>query len=393
MLTAIIFIIILGALVLFHELGHFLVARLFKVSCDEFGIGFPPRAIGIYKKDGKWTKVFGNKEITDHDSTVYSINWIPLGGFVKIKGENGDGIDEPDSFAYQKAWKRALILSAGVIMNVIFAWLIMSVAMGLGLPEVVRDSKTNPSYITDRRIQVVQIIPNTAASKADLKAGDTIVSIDNQAFTTTEQIQNYLAGKNGVSLNYKIKRGQEIIDKSITPQALPLTAEDNNVQRVGIGVAIDEIGNVHYPWYRTLIEGAYATGLLLWMIITGIIGLFVQLFSGQSVGEAVAGPVGIATLTGQMVNLGLVYVLQFTAALSLNLAVINILPIPALDGGRLLFLAIEKVRGKPMRKEFEAVFHNIFFILLMLLVLLVTIKDISKLGCLSCQINKLINWF
>jgi regulator of sigma E protease len=391
MLTALTFFIILGLLVFVHELGHFAVARYFGVACDEFGFGFPPRAFGFYKRGGKWLRVWGNREITDHDSTVYSINWIPLGGFVKIKGENDSGNHEPDSFGAQAIWKRALILAAGVIMNVVLAWFILFIAFfATGLPESYDPSQAGNKHYSDPRIQITQIIPNSPAASSGIKAGDVIISIDNQSFASTAAVQDFIKTKAGTPVVYQLRRGGEFLSQTITPQAIQVSETE---QIVGIGVQLDHIATARYPWYQALYRAAISVYLLLMMILVGLGQFFAKLFQGEGSAQAVAGPIGIYGITGQMVDLGLAYVLQFSAALSVNLAVLNILPIPALDGGRLFFLLIEKIRGKVMNRQLELVFNNVFFLLLIALIIVVTVIDISKLGCLSCQLKNLVNKF
>jgi len=382
MLTIIIFFLVLGVLVLVHELGHFLSARYFGVKAEEFGFGFPPRIFGIYKKaNGRWVRVWGDKKVSDAIGTVYSFNWIPLGGFVKIKGENGD-VKDTDSFSVKKIWQRAVILSAGVIMNIFLAGFIITVGLMVGLPQILEDLPDQVK-IKSSMIQIVDVMPNSPASQADFKIGDILIDIDNQTFENYPQVQTFVNEHNGQNLVYTIKRGQDLIDKEVTPTTIKETGKG------GIGIGIAQVGLVRYPWYLAIVEGFKSTFLLLWAIIIGFFSLLARVFSGQSVSAEVAGPVGIATLTGQMVAMGWVYVMQFTAMLSLNLAVINILPIPALDGGRLLFLVIEKIKGKPVKQEIEAMIHNIFFILLLLLILLITFKDVSRLGCLSCRLSNL----
>lgn len=391
MLTAITFFLILGILVFVHELGHFAVARYFKVTCDEFGFGFPPRMLGVYKKQGKWRRVWGSREVTDNESTVYSLNWIPLGGFVKIKGENDNGNHDSDSFGAQKIWKRALILAAGVIMNVILAWFILFVAFAItGLPEAYDASQSWDKYHSDARIQITQVMPASPASQSGVLAGDIIIGIDGNKFASTKEIQDFVQTKAGVKLNYQLRRGEEFMSKEVVPAEM---AVDGDRKIVGIGIQIDQIATVRYPWYQALYKSAVAVYMLLAMIVIGLWQFFAQLFAGKASGSAVAGPIGIYGITGQMVDLGLAYVLQFSAALSLNLAVLNILPIPALDGGRLFFLLIEKIRGKVMNRKLEIIFNNVFFLALMLLVVVVTMIDIGKLGCLSCQIKNLFNKF
>ena len=381
-LTIIIFILVLGLLVLVHEAGHFFASRRFGVKAEEFGFGFPPRMFGLYKKvNGKWKFVWGDKTVNPSDvpGTIYSLNWIPLGGFVKIKGENGE-IKDQDSFATKPAWQRAIMLSAGVIMNVILAWLIITIGLMLGLPQVL-DNLPKDAKITGHQIQIVNVIAESPASKADFKIGDFIEDINDQKFSAYTEVQDFVDKNNGQVLTYTIKRGQTIIDKQVTP----ITMKETN--RGGIGIGIAEIGLVRYPFFTAIAKGFTTTFGLLWMIVVGFFSLLARMFTGHNVSAEVSGPVGIATLTGQMVDMGWVYLMQFVALLSLNLAVINILPIPALDGGRLVFLLIEKVRGKPVKQTTEAMIHNIFFILLLALIIFVTYKDVLKLGCLTCRLG------
>jgi len=423
-LTIIIFLVLLSVLVLVHEFGHFFTARRFGVGAEEFGLGFPPRVFGwqIWKErqvkkitesekievaletealidnreliketiieeksevdEVSWVRRFsfikGNREITEEEQkhgTVYSFNLIPIGGFVKITGENGEDKTDPKSLVNKPIWKRATILSAGVIMNVILAAIIIITGLMLGLPQTIDDSTPLPkgATISNREIQILQILPKSPAEKAGLRPGDAIVAINNNKFTNYSLVQGFVADKAGQSLRYTIKRGQETINKDITPEIISET------KKAGIGVSIAETGLIKFPWYQAILRGLELTGLLLWAIITGLIGLIGQLFAGKNVSASVAGPVGIATLTGQMAQLGFAYLLQFAALLSLNLAVINILPLPALDGGRILFLIIEKIKGTPVKQTTEAMIHNIGFMLLIGLVLLVTFKDIIKL--------------
>lgn len=373
LLTIIIFLIVLSVLVLAHEWGHFMTARKFGVKAEEFGLGFPPRALGFYKNNlGQWKYVFGGKEVTDCPKTVYSLNWLPLGGFVKIKGENGEGENEPDSFASRPVWQRAIMLSAGVVMNIILAMALIIAGFMVGLPQALDSSIDARAQVSDRKIQIVQVIKGSPAEQADLKIGDTIISIDNNKFLNFEELQNYVNSKIGLELNYKIERGQDSIDKKIAPVLMPET------DKGGVGVALSETGIVRYPWYLAAWEGFKTTFILIWVIILAFYELIKGLIVGQGVSVDLAGPVGIATITGQVARLGFVYLMQFTALLSINLAVINFFPFPALDGGRFLFLIIEKIKRKPVRREIENVIHNIGFALLMILVLVVTFRDVAK---------------
>jgi len=412
--TAIIFLLVLSLLVFAHELGHFWTAKKFKVGAPEFGFGFPPRVFGFQLIRGKqlkkvaetesidvkmerdedgmliekitdekreidivvptkrWRFIRGNRELTAEDEaygTVYSLNWIPLGGFVKIKGQDGEEPGDQDSFSAQPIYKRFLILFAGVFMNIILAMALLSIGFMIGLPQ--NTENVHPGGTMEaKKVQIMEVIAGSPAEKAGVKLGDQVVSINDQAIFSEEDIQNFLANKAGQEVTLHIKRYSESQDIKVTPQVL---AETN---RGGIGVLLTASAIVHYPWYQALWEGSKTAILLLWAIIVAFYDLIRNLIGGNAVDGAVAGPVGIATLTGQVARMGFTYLLQFTALLSLNLAVINFLPIPALDGGRAVFLLIEKIKKKPVRKELENVLHNIFFLLLILLIVWVTIKDV-----------------
>ncbi|MCG2695458.1 RIP metalloprotease RseP, partial [Candidatus Parcubacteria bacterium] len=386
-LTIITFIIVLGVLVFVHELGHFLAARKFGVKAEEFGFGFPPRMFGVYKdKQGKWKRVIGGKEVKDAPGTVYSLNWIPIGGFVKIKGEDaaGDGsivggsreaeeksaAPEQDSLTDKPIWQRAIIMSAGVTMNVVLAAALIIFGLSIGMPQVL-DGIHPKARISDKKIQVVQVYPDSPASQAGIIIGDAIISINNVRFVNYEELQKFVDENEGKELDYRIGRDSEEMLIAITPEIREETSMG------GIGIAIAETGIVKYPWYLAIAEGVKTTVFLTWAIIVAFYELFKGLITGQGLSADIAGPVGIAALTGQMARMGFVYVLQFAALLSINLAIINFLPFPALDGGRVLFLFLEKIKGRPVKRELEAAIHQAGLILLMLLVLVVTFKDVA----------------
>lgn len=374
LVTIISFIIILSVLVFVHELGHFLAARKFGAKAEEFGLGFPPRIVGWYKNSsGKWRTIFGNAEVVDAADTVYTLNAIPLGGFVKIKGEDGEGKTDTSSFAHKPIWQRSIILSAGVLMNVLLAVIIISFNLLIGSTQPIEGVPLQGAIIQNKHIEISSVAVDSPAAQAGVQAGDTIVSVDNNEITSTENLQNYVGEKAGQVVTYTFKRNNDIITKEITP----VTLKETN--RGGIGITIAETAFVRFPWYLAIYEGVKTTGYYLWMIIFGFYDLLSRLLTGGGVSADIAGPVGIAVLTGQVASLGFSYLLQFAALLSLNLAVINILPIPALDGGRILFLIIEKIKGRPAKQETEALIHNIGFIVLIGLIILVTFKDIKNL--------------
>ena len=370
--TIIIFIAVLSLLVFVHEFGHFWVARRFGLKPEEFGFGFPPRAFGIYRaKNGDWKTTKGKKEVNDAADTIYSINWLPLGGFVKLGEDDTEETDDPNHFNNKPIWQRALILLAGVTMNVILAAVLISFGFMVGLPQAV-DGLGSNAKISQRKIQIVDILPDSPAADAGLEAGDIILEIDNNKFTKTEELQNFVAARTNQELVYKIESGGRIAEKRITPQKIEET------QRGGIGVGIVEAGIVRYPVHIALWEGLKTTVLLTWFIMVAFYELIKGLILGQGVSIELGGPVKIAQITGDAVRMGLAYLINFAALLSINLAIINAFPFPALDGGRILFLIIEKIKGSPVKKEVEAVFHNVGFALLMLLILLITYKDIMR---------------
>lgn len=370
MVTAIVFIIILGALIFVHELGHFMVARRNGVKADEFGFGFPPRVFGFFQdeKTKKYKFVWGGKEVKSKN-TVYSINWIPLGGFVKIKGENGGEIEESDSFASKKAWPRIKILAAGVVMNFIFAWFLISWALWIGAPEAVENNNAN---LPGAKIQITEVKADSPASLAGIQIGDEILKADDQeSFESVAEIQEYIGLRGGEEIILEMKRGNEVIPVKLVPT--------KNEGKGIIGVGLAQTAIVSYPFLEAVWRGAVAVYDITMLILMALGGIILSLFAGNGVGADVSGPIGIAILTKQVATLGFVYILQFAALLSINLGIINALPIPALDGGRILFILIEKIKGSPISHKTEHMFHTIGFMLLILLMILVTLRDVVKI--------------
>lgn len=355
-ITTIIFIIVLSLLVFIHELGHFISAKRAGVRVEEFGFGFPPRLAGIRKGD-----------------TIYSINWIPLGGFVKIKGETGENAKDEDSFANKKPWQRAIILSAGVIMNILLAWFLLSVGYAIGLPQVIGDSSPY-ARITDRKTQVIAIVEDSPAAAAGIEIGDTILAVDGKLFVDIDEFREYTGAREGMMFRMTVEHDGEEVMHELEPAYL------EEVDRPGIGVALVETGIAHYPLWLAPIQGLQATYSLTVQIAGAFITLIRDLVVTREATVEFSGPIGIAVLTGRVAKAGFRYLLQFTAVLSINLAIINVLPIPALDGGRLMFLAIEKLRGRAISRRFEIAAHNLGFTALMILVLFITYRDVVRFG-------------
>ncbi len=376
MTTFITFIVIFSLLIFLHELGHFLTARRFGVRVIEFGFGLPARLIGVMRLRGKWKAVGGSYMPQEHDPTIYSLNWIPFGGFVKLYGE--DKVDEEQgkgSIARALAWQRIIILSAGVAMNVLFTIVLFSVGFLTGTPSVIEDDLSSHASLRDLRIQIVEVIPNSPASAANIALGDTIRAVNGVRVDTIQVFQNTVRSMEGNSLTLTLESNGAARDVSVKPEKLP---EGGDVPLVGVGLI--RTGVVSYPWYLAVYEGMRSTYYLAQHLIQTFISILIKLITTGSTQAVVSGPVGIAVLTGEVVNLGFLYVLQFAATLSLNLAILNYLPIPALDGGRVLFIFIEILRGKAINRKFESITHTVGFALLLLLIVFVTYRDVLRYG-------------
>lgn len=356
-MTILIFLAVLSLLVLVHEIGHFIAAKKSGCDVDEFGIGFPPR-IFSFRRGG----------------TLYSINLLPLGGFVKIKGENGDDSPDERSFVSKSYGWKALIVSAGVLMNVALAYILISINLVMGVPAIVgaEDQFGRFAKLEDPRVAIVEIPAESPAKQAELRTGDIIRQVNGTTPANIDAVLAHFSADEAVTSEVLIQRGNETLTLQVTPNYI------EQIGRNGIGVGLSESATLSYPWYVAWWYGFERTALLLWLIITSFAGLIAQLLSGGKVAADVAGPVGIAVLTGEAARLGLTHLLQFMAVLSLNLAIINILPFPALDGSRLVMLTVEKLRGRKLNVRLEQWLHIIGFSLLMLLMLVVTAKDLSR---------------
>lgn len=372
-LTIVTFFAVLSLLVLVHEWGHYVVARKYGVKVDEFGLGLPPRIFGFFKNaEGKWEFV-GTRSKKVAPKTIWSLHLIPLGGFVKIKGEEGGDKNDPTSFVSKKVWQRILIISAGVSMNVLLAIVLLSIGLTVGSPQVIdQDNISKWATVNNIQVRVTTVLEGSPAEQAGLESPDAIISVAGQLVTDIEQLQGLFEGKLDQTLEVVVERNGEKISTQVTPVVLAET------DKPGMGVALVQTGFVSYPWYIAPVFGVIETFKMIGAIIFGFFFIIKTLIiSGELVGE-VYGPVGIASLIGDAARLGFLYVMQFTAILSIIIAVINFLPFPALDGGRVVFLIIEAIRGKPVNPKIENTMHNAGFALLMILILVVTYNDIAR---------------
>lgn len=388
MATLIIFLLVLSVLVIAHEWGHFIVARKCGMRVYEFGLGFPPRLGGIYKnpKTGKWTWVWGKgksslKETVGGDpreeeypGTLYSFNWLPLGGFVRIKGENGEAGNDKDSFTYHKAWKRSAVLVAGVTMNVILAGLLLAGGLMIGLPADFSAGIDERAIVVEEpAVMIQQVETDSPADKAGFAFGDKVLSLNGEAAEGTDEMIAYVGQRGGETLTLEVDRAGELLTFEIAPTVL----EQGDQPRLGVVLA--DAGVIRYPWYWAIPKGFIAAFFGLINIFVGLFLLLKHLILGQGLLFEVSGPVGIANVIGQSARLGVNYLIHVSAMISLSLAALNILPIPALDGGRLLFVIIEKITGKPVPMRYEQTAHTVGFVLLMTLILVVTWRDIVNI--------------
>lgn len=362
-MSIIIFIIILSILVFVHELGHYLVAKKNGIRVDEFGFGYPPRI---------WGKQYGE--------TLYSINALPFGGFVKIFGEDADGeentsVDKERNFQNKSKGIQAAVLVAGVGFNVIFAWLLISFGFMYGLPGSVSEAKKE---LKDVKLIVTSIAENSPAFEAGLEQGDVVKRVTLgekvEQNPVAETIPTLVAENQDTPITLLVENSSGI-EREIT-----LTPKEGLVEgKKIIGLSTDLIGLEQYPPHIALLEGVKTTAYLTKATTVGLASFIFDSVRGQSDFSQVAGPVGIVGIVGDATRLGIIYLLTFTALISINLAVINLIPFPALDGGRLLFVIIEAIKGSPINPKVANTVNAIGFALLLLLMVVVTYNDILKL--------------
>lgn len=352
-------IILISLLVLLHEWGHFIVARRNGIVVEEFGIGFPPRLFG---------RKFGQ--------TLYSVNALPLGGFVRLKGE--DGTDQsPDSFNAATFATKAKVLLAGVGMNALTAYVILLALCLTGLPPVMENqfSLGQPTYVQPKQVMVVGVGPNSVAKSAGLTAGDVILSGNGQKFESEKDLISFTKANAGKAAELRIKSQEAGVEKEIQ---VTLNDDEKAKKDGHLGVTPLQVYKLRYGWTAPLV----ALGLL-GQIMLGTLQAFGGLIAGLlvhgKVAAEVTGPVGIVVIFNSIARLGLSYVAIFMVSISASLAVINVLPVPALDGGRFALIAAQKVLKRRLSSKLEARIHLIGFVALIALMVVVTYFDIRGL--------------
>lgn len=340
------FILILGAIILVHEFGHFIFSKLFKVYVYEFSIGMGPKILHYKKKKGE---------------TEYCLRLIPIGGFVSLAGEDADDnskIPNERKLYNKPVWQRFIIMVAGATFNFIFAFVVLLIMAGVyGAPN------NDPV--------IYSLTPEYPAEKAGVEVGDRITSIDNQKVTSWDEVSLYISLSKGEKIEMVLedKNGEE---KTVELEPIEIEQEDGT-KRYVVGMSIDPTRKKGFVPMLSY-AGEQTVNLFKVMLTT-----LKQLFTGKAGVGDLSGPVGIYKIVDKTAENGLENLLSLTAYLSMNVGVINLLPFPAFDGGRVLFLIIEKIRKKPVKAKTEAIVNSIGFCILILLMLVVTVKDIIQL--------------
>jgi regulator of sigma E protease len=348
-LTILIFVAILVILILIHEFGHFVVAKLVGVKVREFAFGFPPRLFSVIKK-----------------GTRYSLNLIPLGGYVSLLGED-EAIKEKGSYYSAKIWQKIAIVGTGVVMNFLLGIIVIAIGFTIGMTPLVSDPATLSGTKTSQ-VMVVEVVPSSAAANIGLETGDIL-----NGFASPTDLQQFTKSHAGESVTLSIEQNNHQEDRTVV-----LGQSD-----APLGVSVVSITKVKQPFFQALGTAVIEVGksiaavfIALWTIIKSV---FTTGSAGVA-GQAVVGPVGIFNFTSEALKIGWIYILQLLAILSINLGIINILPFPALDGGKIFFLALEGIfRKKVVRQEVENLIHTIGFAILIILILAITFRDILRL--------------
>lgn len=354
----VIFILTLFLLVIIHEWGHYFAAKRFGIKVLEFGFGLPPRA---------WGKKIGE--------TIWSLNWLPFGGFVRLLGEDEvskDVLEDHRSFAYQAVWKRIIVVVAGVVMNLLLSWVLFYIVIMSGNFKIMLPT-TEPLVI------VGQVAPNSPASQANLTSGERILEINKKPIDPSS-FQSEVKKNAGKETLFTVSdwQGQNPRNVEITPRKNPPAGQGS------LGIVISPVA---IREFKSPVEKAFSGPIYSYEFIKISLPqmghIFSQLFSGnwQEARSQVAGPIGIAAVSGQILSNGwdaIIPYMYFTALLSLNLAFVNVLPFPGLDGGRLLFLVIEWITKKRTNPTLEKYVHSVGLVILLSLIIAISASDIDK---------------
>lgn len=384
-------IIILMLLVIAHEFGHFIMARKNGVKVNEFGIGFPPRAIAWVKKNGKWTKIPKSEWKKPQDSLVVSLNYLPIGGFCAMDGES-DSDRRKGTFGAASFWGKTKILFGGVLMNWLVAAIILTILAFTGMPQFINNQfyLKNDAQIAGDGITIAEVISDSPAAKVGMQSGDRLIAVDDKLIILPTEVTTYGIEHAGSTGKYTILRGDEeiVLEPELNPAGseyslgVSMTSGQTFIRStwsapiVGVGTTLQLTGET----FRSL-------GELVWNLISGV----VQQFSFnsevreagqtalQSAGDSVSGPVGIiGVIFPAFAESGITNLAFLAALISVSLACMNVLPIPALDGGRWLLIAIYKLRRKTLTKETEERIVSRAMMVLLMLIAIISVLDIMR---------------
>lgn len=361
MTTVLLVVAILVLLIVTHELGHFIAAKLFGVRVDEFGIGYPPRAFLIARIG----------------ETDYTLNWLPFGGFVRLFGEDEDALGK-GSFARAHRGRQAIILFAGVAMNALVAWLLFSSALAIGVPRVVDESSLQPA---SGRLMVADVIAGSPASVAGISAGDQILGLADQAGVsdgdlTPAGVSAYVAKRGGQRITISYVHAGATTSAALIPADAVIPDE---AARPALGVGLVEVSAVALPWPQALAEGFTDTKNAFETVCSSLYRLAVGALTGRADISDVVGPVGLVGAVNDAAQSGIGQVLALAGFIGVNLAVINLLPIPALDGGRIVIVALEALFRRRMSALAIQLVNTLGIALIIILMLAVTYNDIARL--------------
>ncbi|MBP9827352.1 site-2 protease family protein [Candidatus Saccharibacteria bacterium] len=347
---------IFSLLVIAHEFGHFIVAKRNGIKVHEFGIGFPPRLWGKKKGD-----------------TLYSINLLPLGGFVRLEGEDNESKSQR-SFAVKPLRVQARVLMAGVAMNALIAYIILVGLAATGLPQIFpfdlpRVGLIAPISAEAPRLVVFSVGKESAAAKSDIAVGDEIVSINGQKLNSESELRAFTQSRGGQTVELISKRGSQTSTKSIT------LGEDKEKGILGVVALSQE--RQKYAWWAAPIAALFLMGQTIIATVTAFAGAIATLLLRFKVADTVVGPVGVTAVFGQVIRFGSDYVLALVASISTSLAVINALPLPALDGGRLFLLSLRRI-GVPVSEKLEVIINLAGFVALIIFGIIIAISDKAR---------------
>jgi regulator of sigma E protease len=358
MIDALIVIAILVLLIVVHEFGHFLAAKLFGVKVVEFGVGYPPRALTF----GIW------------GGTEYTVNWIPFGGFVRLWGDDDDGVRGKGTFIDAKRYKQAIILVAGICGNIVAGWLLFAAAYHTGILH------TTEVQSPGARLMITDVVTGSPADAAGLKVGDYLLDIDDEKGAhpemTPEPITGFFSERGGKEITLTYEHLGERMTAVVQPAHAVVPTE---AQRPAIGVGLALVTAEAVSWGEALVQAAQSTYHTLILVVQGVMTLLGQALHGAPNLQQVTGPIGLVGAVGEAAQNGMGYVLSLAAFISLNLAIINLIPIPALDGGRLLVVGIEALLRRRAPRLAIQLLNTIGIALIVLLMIAVTYHDIVRL--------------